>query len=98
MLSWILLILVLAALVAVGTWLWGTVFGRGEVLPPIGDPATVRDANRRAVTDGDLGAVAFELVPRGYRPEQVDDVIAHLAWQLAEARRELSGRPGAEKD
>lgn len=98
MLSWILLILVLAALVAVGTWMWGTVFGRGEVLPPIGDAAVVREANRQAVADGDLGAVTFELVPRGYRPEQVDEVIAHLAWELAEARRELAGRPAAEKD
>lgn len=102
MLSWILLILVLAALVAVGTWMWGTVFGRGEVLPPIGDAAVVREANRQAnrqaVADGDLGAVTFELVPRGYRPEQVDDVIAHLAWELAKARRELAGRPAAEKD
>lgn len=88
MLPWILLIVVLLALIVAGTWFWGTVFGRGEVLPPIDDPATLREDNRRAVGRGQVDDVQFELVPRGYRPEQVDDVIAHLTWKLEQANQE----------
>lgn len=88
MLSWILLIVVLLALIIVGTWFWGAVLGRGEILPPIDDPDTVREDNRRAVGRGEVDDIQFELVPRGYRPEQVDDVIAHLTWKLAQANQE----------
>lgn len=98
MLSWVLLIVLLVALVAVGTWFWGRVFGRGEVLPPIQSSSQVIELNRKAVGTGDLSGLEFEIVRRGYRPEQVDDVIAHLEWQLAEAHRELRQRSSAEKD
>lgn len=88
--SWLLLFVTLAAFVVLGTWLWGTIFGRGEVLPPIDDPDTVMADNRAAVAAGSLDGVRFQLVPRGYRPEQVDAVLADLEAQLAAARR--SGR------
>lgn len=92
MLTWILLILLLAALVVLGTWLWGRIFGRGEILEPVDNRDQI-EANRLAVARGAMRDVQFEIVPRGYRPEQVDDVIAHLEWQLAQER---SNR-GAEK-
>lgn len=97
MFSWLLLILLLAAFTVLGIWLWGSVFGRGEVLPPL-DPAETLEANRRAVGAGRIDDVQFELVPRGYRPEQVDDVIAHLTWQLSQARGEETRLPESKKD
>lgn len=86
MASWILLIIVLLVFIVLGTWFWGTVFGRGEVLEPIDDPVTVREDNRRAVAESRRGDIRFELVTRGYRPEQVDDVIADLVRQLEQAK------------
>lgn len=87
MISWLLLIVLLLAITAVGTWFWGSVFGRGEVLPPL-DPDATREANRRAVAVGDIDALEFEIVPRGYRPEQVDEVIAALTARLPEPKKD----------
>lgn len=78
MLSWIFLIVVLVLLVIVGTWTAGRLLGRGEP-EPAADPEEVAAANARAVAAGDLDAVRFELVPRGYRPEQVEAVLDQLA-------------------
>lgn len=83
MISWLLLIILLAAFTAVGTWFWGSVFGRGELEEPL-DPDDTRAANRRAVAHGDLDGIQFEIVRRGYRPEQVDEVIEALSARLRE--------------
>lgn len=90
MVSWILLIVVLAALVVLGTWFWGSVFGRGEVLEPLDDPETLSRDNREAIESGRVQDVRFEVVPRGYRPEQVDEVIAQLTEQIEQARAEAA--------
>ncbi|GAB3696891.1 DivIVA domain-containing protein [Corynebacterium nasicanis] len=87
MISWLLLIILLLALTVLGTWFWGSVFGRGELLAPL-DPADTREANLRAVAEGDIDAVQFEIVPRGYRPEQVDEVIAALVARLPESKKD----------
>ncbi|MCS5478888.1 DivIVA domain-containing protein [Corynebacterium hylobatis] len=89
MFSWLLLIIVLLALIAVGIWFWGAVFGRGEVLPPL-DADNTRDRNEQAVAAGDLNSVQFEIVHRGYRPEQVDDVLDQLHRRLAEAEKTIT--------
>lgn len=88
MLTWILLIIVLAALVVVGTWSWGKIFGRGEVLDPMPEPKTTIEHNRRLVDGGDVEDVRFELVTRGYRPAQVDDVLDRLHRRLLETTAE----------
>lgn len=98
MLTWILLIVLLAALVVLGTFFWGKVFGRGEVLPPLDEPETVIEDNRRRVGAGQVDEIRFELVPRGYRPEQVDDVIEHLTWQINEAHRKIAELSGPRND
>ncbi|RNE48464.1 DivIVA domain-containing protein [Corynebacterium alimapuense] len=98
MLTWILLIVVLAAFVVLGTWFWGRVFGRAEVLPPIEDQQKLIENNRESIATGDLDSVRFEVVPRGYRPEQVDDVIAHLSWQIEQAHMRIESLSLPEKD
>lgn len=91
MLSWILLIIILILLVIVGTWIAGHALGRGEELPP-SDPDEVAQGNLAAIARGDLDAIRFEVVPRGYRPEQVEAVLDQLRDQLAPQSREERGR------
>ncbi|WP_018295861.1 hypothetical protein [Corynebacterium lubricantis] len=78
MLSWILLIIVLLALIVVGTWAFGHLFGRGEMLPPMEESRDVIAANAEAIRDGRFNDIAIEVVPRGYRQDQVDAIIAQL--------------------
>ena len=79
MLSWIMLLLVLIALTVIGTWVWGSIFGRGEALPPMPPTAEVKEANRRAVEEGNFGDIQLEVVHRGYRMDQVDALLEQLA-------------------
>lgn len=79
MLSWIILILVLVLLSIIGLKLFATVFGRGEALPPMPPTEEVKEANRRAVEEGNFGDIQLEVVQRGYRMDQVDALIEQLA-------------------
>ncbi len=81
MLSWIVLILCLAACFVLGMWLSAKIFGRGEALPPMPETEDVKEANRRAVEDGNFGEIQLEVVHRGYRMDQVDALIAQLTGQ-----------------
>lgn len=83
MLSWILLILCLAAFFVLGMWLSAKLFGRGEALAPLPETEDVKEANRRAVEDGNFGEIQLEVVHRGYRMDQVDALIAQLTGQEA---------------
>ena len=78
MLSWIVLILALAIFALLGMWLFSSVFGRGEAVPPMERTADVKAANREAVEDGRYGDIQLEVVHRGYRMDQVDALIAQL--------------------
>ncbi len=88
--TWILLVLVLMALTVLGTWFWGKIFGRGEVLPPMDAPTTVISDNRELIRAGEVGDVRFEMVTRGYRPDQVDDALATLQEELDRANARLT--------
>ncbi|WP_257161497.1 cell division protein DivIVA [Corynebacterium cystitidis] len=81
MLSWILLIIVVLALIVVGTSAFGRIFGRGELLPPMEESQSVIANNRQAVCDGRIDDVELEVVPRGYRQDQVDALIEMLMDQ-----------------
>ncbi|KQB86305.1 DivIVA domain-containing protein [Corynebacterium lowii] len=94
---WILLILVLCALVVVGTWAWGRIFGRAEVDAPMEESLRVQEHNAEALARGELDDVRFELVLRGYRPDQVDAVIVEL-WQRIEALEAQVARHAAGKN
>lgn len=82
MLTWILLILLLAIFTVVFTWLFGTLFGRGEILPPADEDEDLIGQNRELIAEGELDELSFDIVPRGYRPEQVDAALADLKHQL----------------
>ncbi|WJY67767.1 hypothetical protein [Corynebacterium auris] len=81
MLSWILLIVVVALVATLGFLLSARVFGRGEALEPLPAPPAVIEHNRRVLEDGRVGDVTFEVVHRGYQMDQVDAVIAQLTGQ-----------------
>lgn len=86
MLNWILLILLLMIMIIFLTWVFSNVFGRGEpTLPAVASADTVR-SNSHAIAAGKLDDIQFDLVPRGYRQDQVDAVIEELMTQLAQAR------------
>ncbi|WKS55629.1 DivIVA domain-containing protein [Corynebacterium accolens] len=87
MLSWIVLIVVLIAFIVIGTWLWGSIFGPGTVMDPPDEPQKVLENNRVAAAQGRFEDVQFEVVPRGYRQDQVDDLLAQLEQELTAARK-----------
>ncbi|AKK10828.1 DivIVA domain-containing protein [Corynebacterium uterequi] len=95
MLSWIVLFVVLACLTVIGTYVFGLIFGRGEMLPPIDDPDTLQAANVAAIDAKQPERIRFELSFRGYRPEQVDAVIAELTERLRQAQ---GGESASKKD
>ncbi|BAC17980.1 DivIVA domain protein [Corynebacterium efficiens YS-314] len=82
MLTWIVMIVVLAALVVLFTWLFAKLFGRGEQAMPLPDNEEIIEHNRRVVGRGDIDDIVFETALRGYRQDQVDDVVAHLNWKI----------------
>lgn len=79
MLSWIILILILALLSIIGVRVFASVFGRGEALPPMPPTSEVKEANRHAVEEGNFGDIQLEVVHRGYRMDQVDALLEQLA-------------------
>lgn len=79
MLSWIVLILILALLSIIGVRVFASVFGRGEAQPPMPPTVDVKEANRRAVEEGNFGDIQLEVVHRGYRMDQVDALLEQLA-------------------
>ena len=97
----------IAAVALLGAWLSSSIFGRGEALPPMDEPRDVMAANRAAVDAGRFGDIALEVVPRGYRQDQVDDLIEHLLraqerridgeFSPAEPELERSSAAGGEK-
>lgn len=76
MMSWILLIVVLIALIIIGTWAWGSIVGRGTVMDTPDTPVDVDFENLRALEEGRFDDLRFDVVPRGYRQDQVDALLA----------------------
>lgn len=93
MLSWILLILLTALFSAIGFVLSARLFGRGERLEPLPASGEVIEGNRRALGEGRLDDVTFDVVHRGYRMDQVDALIEELA-----ARAGLPATPAGPRE
>lgn len=82
MLSWIFLIAVLLALVILGTWAWGSIFGRGEVLSDLDERRDLVKDNRRALSEDRFDDIRFDVVSYGYRQTQVDALLNELEKRL----------------
>lgn len=96
MLNWILLILLLLIMIILLTWVFAKVFGRGEATDVAVSNEETKEANARAIAEGRLDNIQFDLVPRGYRQDQVDAVIEDLMEQLAQARgTQVTPAPGS---
>ncbi|KAA8723132.1 hypothetical protein [Corynebacterium phocae] len=81
MFSWIVLIVLLAGIVIVAVPLSAKTLGRGSLLTAPDSKIGTKErmqANRAAAAEGNLDAVAFDVVSHGYRQDQVDDLIAAL--------------------
>ncbi|TRX36752.1 DivIVA domain-containing protein [Corynebacterium guaraldiae] len=76
MMSWILLIVVLIALIIIGTWAWGSFVGRGPVMGAPDKAVNTDRENLRALEEGRFDDLRFDVVARGYRQDQVDALLA----------------------
>ncbi|AKK02819.1 hypothetical protein [Corynebacterium epidermidicanis] len=88
MLTWLLYIVALIIIVALLTWGFGKVLGRGEIMPELVDHESLLKLNEAALGRGDFDALTFDTVLRGYRQDQVDPVIGAL---IAENQRLRQG-------
>lgn len=82
MLSWIFLIAVLIALVILGTWAWGSIFGRGEVLSDLDERRDLVKDNQKALSEDRFDDIRFDVVSYGYRQTQVDALLNELEKRL----------------
>jgi DivIVA domain-containing protein len=88
-----LVLLYLVVLVLVAVVLFGVasaVFGRGEQLPPLPRGTTATALPASGVTGGDVEAVKFTQVLRGYKTSEVDWVLDRLGSELDSLRGELA--------
>lgn len=91
---WFQLVVVLLLLAAVG---WLAVGGGGHMSEPVPDRADLALPDDRMVAARDLDQVRFSVGLRGYRMEEVDDVLDRLAREVALRDRRiavLEGRSG----
>lgn len=86
MLSWIFLVAVVAALVIIGTAVTSRFVADHEVEPAEASTAAspahqkgVLRANRHALLTGAVEDIRFDVVPYGYRQDQVDALLDELA-------------------
>lgn len=82
MMSWILLIVVLISLIIIGSWAWGSIVGRGTVMDTPDEAVDVDAENLRALEEDRFDDLRFDVVPRGYRQDQVDALIAAVERRL----------------
>ena len=88
MMSWILLFVVLLALIVIGTWASAAIFGRGTVMETPDKATDVTEGNLRALHSGSFDDLRFDVAPRGYRQDQVDELLAAVE-ALLKSRPEL---------
>ena len=89
MLLWLLYTVVVLVLIVVLTFVFAVLFGRGEGLPPLPAKADIISHNRAAIDRGDMDALRFDVVLRGYSQEQVDDVLGYMLKKQGTKRLDL---------
>ena len=100
MMFWFQLCVVVALLIAVG---WVAVGGGGHMSPPTPDRPDPAVPETGLLARGDVDKVRFSVGARGYRMDEVDDILDRLAYEIDVRERriaELEGHPDgvAEQD
>jgi DivIVA domain-containing protein len=92
MMFWFQLCVVVVLLIAVG---WVAVGGGGHMSPPQPDRPDPAVPDTGLLARGDVDKVRFSVGARGYRMDEVDDVLDRLAYEIDVRERritELEGR------
>ncbi|HTJ72869.1 MAG TPA: DivIVA domain-containing protein [Actinospica sp.] len=96
---WFQLCVVVALLIAVG---WVAVGGGGHMSPPNPDRPDPAVPDTGLLARGDVDKVRFSVGARGYRMDEVDDVLDRLAYEIdvrehriAELEGRLPAQPSA---
>jgi DivIVA domain-containing protein len=93
MMFWFQLAVVVVLLIAVG---WIAVGGGGHMSPPVPDRPDPAVPETGLLGRGDVDKVRFSVGARGYRMDEVDDVLDRLAHEIDVRERriaQLEGRP-----
>ncbi|QDZ42332.1 hypothetical protein [Corynebacterium sp. sy039] len=93
MLSWLLLTVVVAFFALIIALIMGTLSGSGErqSARELHPRAELMQGNRNAVATHDVDAVHLELALRGYRQDQVDDLIEALFARIDYLEQQVQG-------
>jgi len=94
MMFWFQLCVVVALLIAVG---WIAVGGGGHMSPPTPDRPDPAVPETGLLARGDVDKVRFSVGARGYRMDEVDEILDRLAYEIDVRERriaELEGQPG----
>lgn len=98
MLPWIIFIIAAILCTALVTAVFGGVLNGGSLKQVPVDSQKISAANTALIQEGNAEGVRFEVVYRGYRPTQVDEVIAQLNTEIRELREENSRLRAPRKD
>ncbi|MBR7828069.1 DivIVA domain-containing protein [Actinospica sp. MGRD01-02] len=90
---WFQLCVVVALLIAVG---WVAVGGGGHMSPPTPDRPDPAVPDTGLLGRGDVDKVRFSVGARGYRMDEVDDVLDRLAYEIDVRERRIAELEGRE--
>jgi DivIVA domain-containing protein len=90
---WFQLCVVVALLIAVG---WVAVGGGGHMSPPTPDRPDPAVPETGLLARGDVDKVRFSVGARGYRMDEVDDVLDRLAYEIEVRERRIAELEGHE--
>jgi len=92
MMFWFQLAVVVLLLIAVG---WVAVGGGGHMSAPIPDRPDPAVPETGLLGRGDVDKVRFSVGARGYRMDEVDDVLDRLAYEIDVRERRIAELEGA---
>lgn len=92
---WVVGFIIIAVVAAAVIWALAHMVGRGEPTAAISADAAVLEANAAALRQDRPQDLTFELVLRGYRPDQVDAVVDALVAENQRLRKLVAAEPTA---
>lgn len=90
---WFQLCVVVVLLIAVG---WVAVGGGGHMSPPNPDRPDPAVPDTGLLARGDVDKVRFSVGARGYRMDEVDDILDRLAYEIDVRERRIAELEGPE--